>query len=83
MVYCSSAAEARDKVKIGIQIILREAGVCGDTVVLTGSDGIMMKSWLVDFLLGKYRVITVGLRWLLGTQQSTVGYPVSYYINFL
>ena len=53
MVYCSSALDARDKVKSVVQSILREAGVCGDTVVLTGSDGIMMKSYLVDLFIGK------------------------------
>ena len=53
MVYCSSAVEARDKVKSAVHSILRESGVCSDTVVLMGSDGIMMKSYLVDLFAEK------------------------------
>lgn len=43
-----NAEDAWETVKIGVHQILREMGVVTDTVVLTGSDGIMKKSWLVD-----------------------------------
>ena len=42
MGYCSSALDAKDQVKGKIQLTLRDAGVEGDTVVLTGGDGVMM-----------------------------------------
>ena len=66
MVYYSSATEARDKVKVSIQSILREAGVSGDIVVLTGLDGLLMTFWLVDLFPGKtssenYKVAVVYL----------------------
>ena len=53
--YCSSATEARDIVNVTIQSILRTAGVSGGTVVLTDSDGILMKYWLVDLFAGEYQ----------------------------
>ena len=52
MAYCSSTIDARDKVKSGIHTILREGNMFGDVVVLTSSDGIMMKTWLVELFAG-------------------------------
>ena len=82
MVYCSSAIEARDKVKLAIQSILREAGVCGDTVVLTGSDGVMMKSYLVDLFAGKTSSVNCRIAVVVGTSAVNCGIssPQLYYI---
>ena len=82
MVYCSSAVEARDKVKLAIQTILREAGVCGDTVVLTGSDGIMMKSYPVDLFADKTSSVNCRIAVVVGTSAVNCGIssPKLYYI---
>lgn len=53
LAYCSSAMDARDKVKNTLREILRKEGIQVETVVLTGSDRIMMKGWLVNLLSGK------------------------------
>ena len=82
MVYCSSAADARDSVKIAIQKLLREASVVGDTVVLTGSDGIMMKTWLVDLFADKTNSINCKIIVVIGTSAINCGIssPALYYI---
>ena len=82
MVYCSSAADARDSVKIAIQKMLREASVVGDTVVLTGSDGIMMKTWLVDLFADKTTSINCKIIVVIGTSAINCGIssPALYYI---
>ena len=46
--YYLSAMDAQDNVHPKVQNILRDDGIIGDTVSLTGGDGIMMKTWLVD-----------------------------------
>ena len=53
MGYCSSAMDAKDNVHERVKLILKDAGLPGDAVVLTGGDGVMMKSWLIDLFAGK------------------------------
>ena len=82
MAYCSSAIDARDNVKGGIQKILRDGNITGDVVVLTGSDGIMMKSWLVDLFAGKTSSDNCKIVVVVGTSAVNCGIssPTLYYI---
>ena len=82
MGYCSSAVDARDKVKLAVQKLLREASVDGDTVVLTGSDGIMMKTWLVDLFADKTTSVNCKIMVVVGTSAINCGIssPSLYYI---
>ena len=50
---CSSAVEAKEKAKEKVQRILKDVDIARDTVVMTGGDGVMIKSWLVDLFTGK------------------------------
>merc|ERR1740136_210339 len=82
MSYCSSAIDARDKEKTGIQTILREGNMPGDVVVLTGSDGIMMKAWLVDLFAGKITSVNCNVVVIVDTSAVNYGIssPTLYYI---
>ena len=79
---CSSDIDARDKVKGGIQKILRNGNIPGDVVLLTGSDGIMMKSWLVNFFAGKTSSDNCNIVVVVGTSAVNCGISSStlYYI---
>ena len=54
----------------------------GDTVVLTGSDGIMMKSWLVDLFADKTTSVNCNISVVVGTSAVNCGIssPALYYI---
>ena len=73
MVYCSSVVDACDRVKSVIQKLLRDASVVGDTVVLTGSDGIMMKSWLVDLFSDNTTIEACKIAVVAGTSAINCG----------
>ena len=73
MGYCSSAVDARDTVKLAVQKLLREASLNGDTVVLTGSDGIMMKTWLVDLFADKTTSVNCKIMVVAGTSAVNCG----------
>jgi len=82
MGYYSSAVDARDTVKLAIQKLLREASVDGDTVVLTGSDGIMIKTWLIDLFVDKTTSLNCKIMVVIGTSTINCGIssPSLYYI---
>lgn len=73
MAYCSSAGEARDTVKGRVQQLLRDESIDGDTVVITGLDGIMMKSWLVDLFGGKSSSDVCDVAVVVGTSVVNCG----------
>ena len=73
MAYCSSTVEARHTMKGKVQQILREDSIDGDTVVITGLDGIMMKSWLVDLFGGKIRSDVCDVAVVVGTSAVNCG----------
>lgn len=69
--------------KIAVQKLLREASVVDDTVVLTGSDGIMIKLWLINVILHSTtspncNIIVI----LLGHLQLIVASEVRLYIIY-
>ena len=82
MAYCSSALDARDNVKDKLRGILRKEGIPGDVVVLTGSDGIMMKGWLVDLFSGKIASEICDVAIVVGTSAVNCGISSSslYYV---
>ena len=45
--------DAKNNAHSKVKIILRDAGITGDTVSLTGGDSIMIKLWLVDLFAEK------------------------------
>ena len=82
MGYCSSAVDARDTVKLAAQKLLREASIDGDTLVLTGLDGIMTKTWLVDLFVDKTTSVNFKIMVVVGTSTINCGIssPSLYYI---
>jgi len=75
MGYCSSAMDTKDNMHGRVNLILRGASIPGDAVVLTGGDGIMMKSWLVDLFADKMSSKECDIIAIVGT--SAVNYGVS------
>jgi hypothetical protein len=74
MVYCQSAALATDKVKPFCQVFLSDLGCHDrDAVSLTGSDGIMMKAFLVDIFSGKLTSDVCDLAMIAGTSAMNCG----------
>ena len=71
--YCSSAMDAKDTVHPKVQKILRDAGITGDTVSLTGGDGIMMKAWLVDLFADKLKSDSCDILAIVGTSAVNCG----------
>eukprot|EP00978_Attheya_sp_CCMP212_P030383 scaffold111497_cov63-Attheya_sp.AAC.1 len=74
MVYCQAATLAMDKVKPFSQSFLSEMGFNElDAVSLTGSDGIMMKSFLVDLFSSKISSDVCNLAIIAGTSAMNCG----------
>ena len=73
MGYCLSPLDAKDNVHGKVQLMLRDAGIAGDTVVLTGGDGIMMKSWLVDLFADKITSENCDMLAIVGTSAVNCG----------
>ena len=71
--YCSSAMDAKDSVHLKVQKILRDAGITGDTVALTGGDGIMIKAWLVDLFADKIKSDHCDILAIFGTSAVDCG----------
>ena len=82
MGYCSSAVDARDTVKLAVQKLLRETSVDDNTLVLTGSDGIMMTTWLVDLFSDRTTSVNCKIMLVVGTSAINCGIssPSLYYI---
>ena len=80
--YFASAIDAKDNVHPKVQKILRDAGITGNTVSLTGGDGIIMKAWLVDLFADKIKSEQCDILAIVGT--SAVNCDISsnnlYYI---
>ena len=73
MVYCSSALKAKDQIKAKVQCILRDADIGGDTVLLTGGDGVIMKTWLVDLFAAKIHSDNCDIISIIGTSAINCG----------
>jgi hypothetical protein len=74
MVYCQSAGMAVDKVKPFAKEYLASIGMHdSDTMSLTGGDGIMMKSFLVDLFAGKIESDVCKLSIIVGTSAMNCG----------
>lgn len=71
--YCLSALDAKDNVHGKVQLMLKDAGIASNTVVLTGGDGIMMKSWLVDLFADKITSESCDLLVIVGTSAVNCG----------
>eukprot|EP00978_Attheya_sp_CCMP212_P049112 scaffold616956_cov161-Attheya_sp.AAC.1 len=86
MVYCQSANTAVDKVKPFSQAYLAKQTLhdC-DAMSLTGGDGIMMKSFLVDLFSGKIESDVCNLSIIAGTSAMNCGISskLLYYIIFV
>ena len=65
--------EDKDNVKGRIQCILRDADLIGYTVILTGANGIMIKSWLVDLFAGKIHSDKCDISSSIGTSAVNCG----------
>ena len=80
--YCSSAIDAHDKIKRGIQTIIREGNISGNVVVQTDSDGIMTKAWLIDLLTGKTTSANCNIAVIVGTSAANckISSPMLHYI---
>ena len=73
LAYCSSDMDARNNIKEKLREILRKEDIQGDTVVLTRSDGIMMKGWLVDLFSGKIQNDVCDVAIVVGTSAVNCG----------
>lgn len=71
--HCLSALDTKYKGKGEIQVILRDSGVEGDTVVLTRDDGAMMKLWLIDLFARKIQSENYDICAIIGTSAVNCG----------
>ena len=56
-----------------MQCILKDADIGGDTGVSTGSDGVMMKTWLVDLFTAKIHSDNCDIIAIIGTSAVNCG----------
>jgi len=73
MSYCLSAIDAKNNVHGKFQIMLRDTSIAGDTAAFTVGDGIMMKSWLVDFFADKITSENCDMLAIVGTSAVNCG----------
>ena len=59
--------DAKYNVHSKVKMILRDAGITGNTLSLTGGDGIMMNSWLVDLFADKITSVHCDILAIIGT----------------
>ena len=64
---------AKDKIKSKVQCILKDADLGGDTVLLTGDDGVTMKTWLVDLFAAKIHSDSCDIIAIIGTSAVDCG----------